>query len=403
MVERELAILNVEDDPLDTEYLGLCLREAGFRFRLERVETRTAYLAALQASPPDLILCDFNLPLFGGLEAMALAREQVPDVPFIFLSGTMGETLAVQCLQEGATDYVLKGDLARLGPAVRRALDLADRKRVQAEADRDLVHREKLALIGQLSAGLAHELNNPITFVNLNLETLVEYADTLEEGVRHCLKLCALGGRGDAAAALQAVKARLEDGKIRVAVADLPRLGRETLGGGRRVSEIVRRLRGFSRDDRNDLEEADLSECMEEALKLGGSEIRTKCEVRKSLADPGPRVRGRSGQLVQVFLNLIVNAAQAIPKSGRLEVEVAAVDGVAVARVRDDGGGIRPEVMDRLFTPFFTTKPPGTGTGMGLYVSHGIVKSHGGEIVAANAPGGGAEFTIRIPLASGST
>lgn len=395
--------LNVEDDAFDSEYIEGYLRDAGFTFRFSRVETRSQFLDALETTKPDIILCDLNLPLFSGMEALSLARLKAPEIPLIFISGTMGESLAVDCLQKGATDYILKGDMARLAPAVRRALEEADLQRAKVQADREMIHHEKLAMIGQLSAGIAHEINNPLTYVNLNLESLVEYADTLQEVIRRCRALCLPRQDGGSDAALEEVGRMLEDPDVLWAVEDLPKLGRETLVGGQRVTEIVQGLRGFSRNDWNEPEDVDVSECMESAFRIGWNEIKHKCEVRKRLTTPGPHVRGRPGQLVQVFLNLLMNASQAIPAHGRLDVEVVEEDGFAVARVRDDGEGIQPGNLGRLFTPFFTTKAPGTGTGMGLFISHGIVKSHGGEIRVSSQPGKGSEFTVVIPLGVDAT
>jgi DNA-binding NtrC family response regulator len=186
MDEEKRLFLHVEDDIIDSGFIEDYLRDAGFDFRFRRVETRSQFLAALEGSQPDLILCDYNLPLFSGLEALALSRDKSPEVPFIFISGTMGESLAVDTLKKGATDYILKGDLARLVPAVRRALEDSDVRRTRARAKHEVVHHEKLAMIGQLSAGIAHEINNPLTYVNLNLESMVEYADVLNETLTRC-------------------------------------------------------------------------------------------------------------------------------------------------------------------------------------------------------------------------
>jgi two-component system, NtrC family, sensor kinase len=175
------------------------------------------------------------------------------------------------------------------------------------------------------------------------------------------------------------------------------KLAHESLDGGQRVSEITQRLRRFSRQERQEPVSVDLADCMETALRIGWSEIKNKCVIHRNYASPPPPVSGHPNQLTQVFLNLVVNAAQATPVRGGLTLEIGARDGRAIVKVRDEGRGIESENLDKLFAPFFTTKT--AGTGLGLYVSKGIVEAHGGSIRAENAEGEGAVFTVEFPLA----
>lgn len=404
MIERPYAVLHVEDDPLDAEYVQTQLAESGIPCEVRRVETRKEYLAALEAGLPDLILCDYNLPGFDGLEALQVALKLPQHVPFIFLSGGIGEHLAVECLHRGATDYVLKGNPARLVPAVRRALEESRVRRAKEQAERELAHGEKLVLLGQLSAGIAHEINNPITYINLNMETLRDYAVKLRDifnevnGMRKA--------DGDPSDPADARRWRAFNGwfvdnelRIRALLDDIGRLAQETLDGGHRVADITQRLRRFSRQERTELLPVDLVECMETAIRIGWNELKTKCVIRKDFADPVPRVNGHPNQITQVLLNLVVNAAQAIPTRGVIELGITQRDGKAVVTVRDNGHGIAPEHIAKMFTPFFTTKSSGEGTGLGLYVSRSIVEAHGGTIHAENMEDGGARFTIELPLA----
>jgi signal transduction histidine kinase len=183
-----------------------------------------------------------------------------------------------------------------------------------------------------------------------------------------------------------------------VLVEDVGRLAQETLDGGRRVADITQRLRRFSRQERQEPVEVDLEECLETALKIGWNEMKSKCVVRKHYETPTPRVKGHPNQLTQVLLNLVVNAAQAIPGRGHVDLGLAREGDRALVVIRDSGRGIAPENLDKMFTPFFTTKSAGEGTGLGLYVSKGIVEAHGGTIRAENHPEGGAVFTVELPL-----
>ncbi len=402
-MEASSHFLHVEDDPLDAEYVETQLKEAGLRCDIRRVETREDFERELNRNPPDLILCDYNLPGFDGLEALRIARQTHQQIPFIFLSGGIGEHLAVECLHRGATDYVLKGNPARLIPAIRRALEEAGIRRAKARAEKDLAHGEKMILLGQLSAGIAHEINNPITYINLNMETLEDYAHKLSGAFGEIRNLLAREA-DDAAQGLaywNETRVWFQDQEQRITdlIEDVGQLAHESLDGGNRVSEITQRLRRFSRQERQEPVSVDLADCMETALRIGWSEIKNKCVIHRDYASPPPPVSGHPNQLTQVFLNLVVNAAQATSVRGNLTLEIGARDGRAFVKVRDEGHGIEPENLDKLFAPFFTTKSAGTGTGLGLYVSKGIVEAHGGTIRAENAEGGGAVFTVDLPLA----
>jgi signal transduction histidine kinase len=405
MTETPYSFLHVEDDPLDAEYVRAQIEESGIPCTITRVETREDFLRVLEEGQPDLILCDYNLPAFDGLEALRIAQSQAQHVPFIFLSGGIGEHLAVECLHLGATDYVLKGNPARLIPAVRRALEEARVRRAKENAERELAHGEKMALLGQLSAGVAHEINNPITYINLNMETLKDYSERLRELFDKARALVEgdpgdpdeLRRRWEGLKAWHGANAR----RATVLVEDVGRLAQETLDGGRRVADITQRLRRFSRQERQEAVEVDIEECLETALKIGWNELKSKCVVRKHYESPVPRVKGHPNQLTQVLLNLVVNAAQAITGRGQVDLGISRKDDMALVTIRDSGGGIAPENLDKMFTPFFTTKSAGEGTGLGLYVSKGIVEAHGGTITAGNHPEGGAVFTVELPVWEG--
>jgi two-component system NtrC family sensor kinase len=404
MDSKPYSFLHVEDDPLDAEYVQEQLAESGIPCEITRVESRDEYVKAMEQAPPDLILCDYNLPGFDGLEALHLAQNGLQSVPFIFLSGGIGEHLAVECLHRGATDYVLKGNPARLIPAVKRALEEARVRRAKEQAERELAHGEKMVLLGQLSAGIAHEINNPITYINLNMETLKDYSEKIRSMFQMGTKTLLEDDTSDPQELRKRWETvrewlRLNERRVMMLVDDLGRLAQETLDGGHRVADITQRLRRFSRQERQETVEVDLNECMETALKIGWNEIKTKATIQKHYSDPLPKVKGHPNQLTQVLLNLVVNAAQAIQGRGSIQLGIGERDGKAVISVRDNGRGINPENLAKMFTPFFTTKASGEGTGLGLYVSRGIIEAHGGSIRAENAEGGGAMFIIELPLA----
>jgi two-component system NtrC family sensor kinase len=263
------------------------------------------------------------------------------------------------------------------------------------EAHNQLLQSEKLASIGQLAAGVAHEINNPIGFVNSNLGTLKQYAadllqliDTYESG-RHLLAADAdLLGR---------VSAAREKADLEFLRGDIVDLINESIDGTARVRRIVQDLRDFSRVDEAEWQWADLHAGLESTLNVVWSEIKYKADVVREFGSI-PAVECRPSQLNQVFMNMLVNAAQAIPEHGTITLRSGRVDDSVWISVSDTGVGIPPELLTRIFDPFFTTKPVGKGTGLGLSVSYGIVKRHGGRIDVASQPGEGATFTVWLPI-----
>jgi signal transduction histidine kinase len=263
-------------------------------------------------------------------------------------------------------------EIAKLNETLEARVE--ERTRELRDTQALLMQSEKMRTLGQLVAGVAHELNNPIGFVHANLKLLDEYV----------AKLVALQERG-------------EDGaRVKEAIAKLLSRSRE---GTQRVKQIVADLRSFSRMDQAELQEADLNEEIERTIAL--MEPRAKCgiEVERDFGEL-PRVRCHAGQLNQVFMNLLINACDAMGDKGRIRVRTRALDPQRVRlEFEDEGPGIPPEMRDRVFEPFFTTKPVGQGTGLGLSLSHGIIERHGGRIWVESEPGAGTRFVIELPVA----
>jgi two-component system NtrC family sensor kinase len=256
-----------------------------------------------------------------------------------------------------------------------------------------LVQREKMASVGQLVAGVAHELNNPIGFVSSNVSTLEDFVTRLRQ------ILDAYRGRARALpeAERRALDAEWDALRIDYALRFLDPMLQGIREGAERTRKIVRDLRVFARSGDDAWQTVDLHEELESSLTLLNHLLKDRVTVHRKLGDLPPVECVRS-QIDQVFLNLLANAAQAIPGPGAITIETRQEDGLAVVSIADTGSGIPPEILGRIFDPFFTTKPVGEGTGLGLSISYEIVKKHGGEITAVSAPGGGATLTVRIPL-----
>jgi two-component system sensor histidine kinase HupT/HoxJ len=278
------------------------------------------------------------------------------------------------------------GEIKRAYVALREAHEAL--KRTQAQ----LLHSEKMASLGRLVAGVAHELNNPISFVLGNVHAMQKYGGRLARYLE-----AVHGGAGaDELAALR------RDLRIDAALADLPSALQGMQEGAQRTADIVAGLKRFSAVDREERTRVDLRGVVERAIHW----------VRKGMApdvgvdwQPGAEpieVHGNAGQLMQVLMNLIQNAVDATAGRADARLSITAEQDGAQVRLQfaDNGPGIDPAVLPRVFDPFFTTKPVGQGTGLGLSISYGIIDQHGGQLSAANAHGGGAVFTITLPAAA---
>ncbi len=277
------------------------------------------------------------------------------------------------------------GEIKRAYHQLREAHDALKRTQQQ------LLHSEKLASLGRLVAGVAHELNNPISFVLGNVHALRRYTERLRTYLDEL-------HRQPQGAEHSALRAKL---RIDHLLGDLPSLMEGTLEGAQRTADIVNGLKRFSAVDQGEKTEVALNDVVERAIHW----------VRKGTAptfnvhwQPGPpcTVLGSAGQLLQVLMNLIQNAYDAAAAQPGVPPSLwitGAVEGPSVVlRLRDSGAGIAPQHMGHLFDPFFTTKPVGKGTGLGLSISYGIVDQHGGRLSAENHPDGGALFTLELPL-----
>jgi len=262
-----------------------------------------------------------------------------------------------------------------------------------------MLQGQKLQAIGQLSAGIAHEINNPVGYILSNLNTLGEYCQDLRRLLKAATAAATAREKGgDPTEALREYQRIADDIHADHLIADLGDVVGDCKLGGEKIRDIVRSLREFSHVDEGELRPTDLNKCLEDALRICWNELKYKAEVRKDYQADLPQVPAYPQRLGQVFMNLLVNAGQSIEKRGEVFLSTRVEGDYAVVRVRDTGRGIPPEHLSKLFEPFFTTKEVGTGTGLGLHVAYKIVNAHRGKIEIASVVGQGTEFTVRIPL-----
>ena len=276
-----------------------------------------------------------------------------------------------------------------------RELEEAYAKLKQTQSQ--ILQQEKMASIGQLAAGVAHEINNPMGFIQSNLGTLGKYVDKLTDYIRFQDGIL---GKLDDPALREEIEARRRKLKLGYIIEDVRDLVSESLEGAERVKTIVQNLKSFSRVDQAEQSMADLNACLESTLNIVWNELKYKCTVEKDYGEI-PKTKCFPQQLNQVFMNLLVNASHAIEKQGVIRIRTRAEGGRILVQVSDNGSGIPADKLDRIFEPFFTTKPVGKGTGLGLSIAYDIVKKHGGEITVESEVGRGTTFTVSLPVKTG--
>jgi two-component system cell cycle sensor histidine kinase/response regulator CckA len=374
---RALLVEDVEDD---AQLVLRALRRADYDVTSLRVDTADAMRQALHAQPWDLVLSDHAMPHFSGPAALELLKAAGLDIPFLVVSGKIGEENAVAMMRAGARDYIPKDNLRRLGAAVERELREAESRRQRRRAEEaekalEAQYRQaqKMEGIGQLAGGVAHDFNNLLTIINGFSELLLKQVGPAEPA-RNFLE------------------------QIRRA--------------GERATTLTRQLLIFSRKQVATPRVLDLNVVISEVQKMLCRIIGDNIKLTTEL---GPRLRpikADPGQVEQVLVNLAVNARDAMPGGGTITIRTRnltfqegysrplpdmALGTYVLLEVSDTGVGMTPEVRARIFEPFFTTKPAGKGTGLGLATVFGIVKQSAGHIAVESQPGQGATFRIYLP------
>ena len=385
-------------------------------------------LDILSTHKVEVILVDICMPQMSGNQLIAQVHRLYPDTIPIVLSGQADEKMLNRILGETSFhQYIPKPwddeQLIELvsdafekyeSQVINRALEI-DTETLELPFDEltpeksqelqsaletlqrmqsALVQNEKMSAIGQLSAGVAHEINNPIAFVSSNLDILQDYVTDIHgysEAIDQLLVTQDLS--------LEKNNSLRADFKIDSIMQDILILVQESKEGINRVTRIIESLRDFSHVDRAEIQPADINEGLEKTLKLVWNEIKYRAEVEREYGDL-PLVSCRIGQINQVFLNLLVNAAQIIETDGLIRIKTTADEDNVYIYISDNGGGIPDEIQERIFQAFFTTKPVGSGTGLGLTISKSIIERHHGELTVESKEGIGTIFRVTLPIQS---
>ena len=408
-------ILVVDDEVPVRKLFAQCLNQ---NYSCETAANAQEALEWLDREPFALVVSDVQMPGLGGIELLRKINERYRDTAVIIVSGVDRTQRVIDAIREGAFDYLLKPcDLDVLQLRVDRALEkrtflrnarrykedlenrnteLAQRKTELERLQAQLVHNEKMASLGQLAAGIAHELNNPAGFIFSNMALLRDYVTDL--------KLLSASQRiSPPASTTERPNAIKNDTDYDSILSDLSSIAADSYSGAERIRDVVQNLRLFSRLDEAEFKQVDLHEGIDSTLRLLSKYYTSHFITLKRDYGHLPPVNCYAGQLNQVWMNLLINAAQAIGDvAGEVRIKTRYERDTVIASISDTGTGIAPEHLKRIFDPFFTTKPVGDGTGLGLSITHGIVERHCGTIKVESSPGQGATFTVAIPVNAGS-
>ncbi|MCB9854084.1 MAG: response regulator [Phycisphaerales bacterium] len=424
--ESRPPLLVVDDYAFFRTRWKLCLEKHGFN--VHTAENGAEAIRRAASVGPLAILLDVHMPDMNGYEVcLAIkAQPQLADIPVIFVTSEGETSKKVQGFETGGVDYISKTAheselIARVRTHVRVASLQRELKEHRNELEQQLIEireyaareqemttriqeqqsqllaADKMAAIGKLAAGMAHEINNPIGFVSSNLNSLVRYIADMKlvlsayDGVvRACLQDERLAHQ------IEPARRMYQEKDIDFIVDDVDELLRDSIEGTERVRKIVADMRAFSHVDGPGEVEAIVNDILDRSLTVAWNELKHKAEVVKEYGDMPP-VRCDGAKIGQVFLNLLINAGQAIPEHGTITLRTGYDGRVVWVEIQDTGTGISEENLPKIFDPFFTTKDVGEGTGLGLHLSLGIVHAHGGQLTASSIDGNGAIMRVELP------
>ena len=366
------SILLIDDEEGILKVLSISLADIGYK--VFTADSGEEGLHIFRDEKPPIVLTDIKMPGMDGIELLRIIKEEIPDTEVIMITGHGEMDLAIESLKLEATDFVTKPiNDEILEIALKRAQERITMRRqlrehrenledLVKEKTKQLVQAEKIASLGRLAAGVAHEINNPLAGVLIYADILMKEIESNEKWRQ-----------------------------------DLEEIINQTL----RCKQIVARLLEFSRQSLDERVLFDVNEIIGHCVKLlQHQSLFHNIEIIQNLDMDLPQVLGNPGELEQVFTNLMLNASDAMEEKGRITIfsHTNQEEKQVILEFTDTGPGVSPKIREKIFEPFFTTKPLGVGTGLGLSVVYGVVQRHRGSIEVESPPDGGATFTIRLPM-----
>jgi len=370
-MSQAIKVLVVEDSEDDARLAMRTLRSGGFEPLYRRVQDVDSLRAALREQRWDAVLSDFRMPGFSGLDALQVFRESGLDIPFIFVSGTIGEEIAVEAMKAGASDYVMKENLARLAPAMERELTQAAIRAEHRQGQQAAMQQERLRALGQMASGIAHDINNALSPAAMYAQSLLEREPGLSERARDRLQQIDRAIT-DVAATLSRLRDFYRRGEAQPVAAKV------------QPNRLVQQVMDLTRARWSDMPQ----------------QRGTVIELHTELAPELPPVMGIESEIREALVNLVFNAVDAMPDGGTLTLRTRVLDGAQVGiEVKDTGHGMDDDTLRQCLEPFFTTKGE-RGTGLGLAMVYGAVQRHRGQLHIDSAVGRGTLVSLRFPVAA---
>ncbi|MCB9493819.1 MAG: response regulator [Desulfobacteraceae bacterium] len=398
-------IIIAEDNPVSSKLMQKMLERENFTSHVAK-DGKEA-LELLKTTKSRIVVSDWIMPEMDGISLCREIRKKFasPYIYIILLTSKSNIEDTVSAFDAGADDYIIKPfnpkELAARIRAGKRTIDLEDK---YEKATVQLLHSEKMAAVGQLSAGIAHEINNPTGFVKSNLETLQGYLKDLIAAEQKLELLLELNSKGEVPVVenIDEIKNFLKEIDINFLIEDIPDLLNDCIEGTNRISKIVTDMKNFAHPGSDTAKLADINNCIDSTLNVIWNDIKYKASVIKNYGQI-PSIYCFPQKLNQVFMNIVLNASQAIEEKGVISIKTYLKNSHIIIEITDNGQGIPPENLPKIFDPFFTTKPIGKGTGLGLNVAYNIIKMHNGTINAKSKLGKGTLFLISLPIKSKPT
>jgi signal transduction histidine kinase len=404
-MSQKPVIVAVDDMKAIRTLIDKTLSEAGFT--VITGENGKQGLELVKKHKPDIIISDVEMPVMNGHEFCKAIKQdkQLRKIYFIHLSTLDTTDHKVEGLNLGADDYISKETpptelIARVRAGLRirtlqKKLDLAYTKLLQSE---------KMAAVGQLAAGVAHEINNPTGFIHSNINTLKEYSQdilkiiTAYDSLMSNLQTADPPPSPEITETIKHVTSLREQVDLDFIIEDMTDLLNESHEGTDRIKKIVADLKTFAHPGKEQMEETDINQCIDTTLSIVKNELKYKTDITKNYQEDLPKLKCFPQKLSQTFMNILINSAQAIEKKGKIAIATRLQDNAVRILFSDNGEGIEPENIKKIFDPFFTTKDVGKGTGLGLHVAYTIIKDHGGTIEVKSQKGKGTVMAITLPI-----
>lgn len=407
-------IMIADDDYTVRQLLKTALQKDGY----EVIEASTGpkALGEILASKPDLVLLDIDMP---GANGYTVCRElradrDCGDIPVIFITAKDSPADIQRAYSVGGSDYIMKPfHMREVRARVSAQLRLAVTSRELEKSQAELLRAQKLEAIGQLAAGVAHEINTPAQFVGDNTRFLEEsFSDLVGLLTGLQAMVSSPDDQGDADSLLKKIASDLEEADVEYLLENIPRALERSIHGLDRISKIVKAMKEFSHPGCSEKEQVNINRAIESTATVARNEWKYVADVEFDLDPDLPAVPCLLGDFNQVVLNLIVNAAHAIAdgisdegeERGKITVTTRSVGDCVEIRIKDTGTGIPEDIQKRIFDPFFTTKEVGKGTGQGLAIAHSVITDgHGGSIHCESVVGEGTTFVISLPISEPSS